>query len=128
MTAMAIPLAGAPSTVLPDWKTIDWKKVVAHVRQLQMRIAKAFREGKPGKAKALQWILTHSFSAKLLAVNRVVKNKGGKTPGVDKIVWKTPQQKLKTIVFNLFFRTFSKMINIVYMIVKKTLLKKLDNF
>ena len=47
-----------------------------------MRIAKAVREGKGANTiKALQWILSHSFSAKLLAVRRVTENKGAKTPG-----------------------------------------------
>jgi RNA-directed DNA polymerase len=54
-----------------------------------MRIAKATREGKRGKAKALQWILTHSRAAKLLAVRRVSQNKGSKTPGIDGIIWNT---------------------------------------
>ena len=43
-----------------------------------MRIAKATREGKHGKAKALQWVLTRSKLAKLLAVKRVSQNKGSK--------------------------------------------------
>ena len=64
------------------------------VKSLQLRIAKAIREGKPGKAKALQWILTHSFNAKLLAVKRVTENKGKRTPGVDNVRWKTSSQKL----------------------------------
>ncbi|MGI2107776.1 reverse transcriptase N-terminal domain-containing protein, partial [Shewanella frigidimarina] len=54
-----------------QWQSIDWKSVEPPVLKLQMRIAKATREGKHGKAKALQWILTHSRSAKLLAVKRV---------------------------------------------------------
>ncbi|RDI41146.1 group II intron reverse transcriptase/maturase [Aquicella lusitana] len=95
MTAMVIPSAGAPSTLLFNWNTIDWKKVIAYVRRLQMRIEKAFREGKHSKAKALQWILTHSFYAKLLAVRRVVQNQGAKTPGVDNITWNTSIQKMK---------------------------------
>lgn len=65
------------------------------MRRLQMRIAKAFREGKHGKVKALQWILTHSFYAKVLAVKRVVQNRGAKTPGVDNVRWKTPRQMMK---------------------------------
>jgi hypothetical protein len=45
MTAtMATLSAGAPSTGVLTWDTINWQKVVAHVRQLQMRIAKAFRK------------------------------------------------------------------------------------
>ena len=60
-----------------------------------MRIAKAYREGKPGKVKALQWLLTHSRHAKLLAVKRVTENRGAKTPGIDKVVWRTANQKMK---------------------------------
>jgi hypothetical protein len=48
-----------------------------------MRIAKAVREGRWGKVKSLQWLLTHSFAAKLLAVRRVTQNAGRKTAGVD---------------------------------------------
>jgi RNA-directed DNA polymerase len=67
------PLTGAAlSDVI--WKSINWKTINAEVRRLQMRIAKAVREGRHGKVKSLQWLLTHSFSAKLLAVDRVVKN------------------------------------------------------
>ena len=62
-----------------------------------MRIAKAVREKRHGKAKALQWLLTHSFSAKALAVQRVTLNSGAKTPGVDGVVWKKPEEKMKAV-------------------------------
>lgn len=84
----------APETKPQSWKSIDWKKVERSVRSLQLRIAKATREGKHNKAKTLQWMLTHSFSAKLLAIKRVTENKGKRTPGVDNLRWKTPSQKL----------------------------------
>jgi RNA-directed DNA polymerase len=54
---------------------------------MQIRIAKAMRENRFNKVRKLQRILTNSFYAKLFAVNKVVSNKGGKTPGIDKIVW-----------------------------------------
>ena len=91
---MTATLAGAPSTSL-NWKTIDWDKVEQHVKRLQMRIAKAVRENRWGKVKALQWMLTHSFYAKLLAVKRVSRNKGSKTPGVDGVVWKSDKAKME---------------------------------
>jgi RNA-directed DNA polymerase len=94
MTAMATPLTGALSSKI-SWESINWRAIEAQVYRLQVRIAKAYREGKQGKVKALQWILTHSFQAKLLAVKRVVQNKGGKTPGVDRIIWKTSNQKIR---------------------------------
>jgi RNA-directed DNA polymerase len=80
-----------------NWKAIDWKTVEQKVRELQMRIAKAVRERRYRKVQSLQWLLTHSFYAKLLAVKRVVTNKGGKTPGVDGVVWKTPKQRMQAV-------------------------------
>lgn len=94
MTAMVSPLTGAASSKTL-WDSINWNSIEVEVYRLQMRIAKAIREGRHGRVKALQWLLTHSFHAKLLAVKRVVQNQGGKTPGVDNVIWKTPQQKLK---------------------------------
>jgi RNA-directed DNA polymerase len=47
--------------------------------------------------KALQWLLTRSFSGKPLAVKRVVSNRGKKTPGVDKAIWETPKQKMEAV-------------------------------
>jgi RNA-directed DNA polymerase len=93
------PLIGASSTcsASDSWDVIDWQKTEKQVWRLQMRIAKAVREGKPGKVKSLQWLLTHSFSAKLLAVRRVVLNQGGKTAGVDGIIWKKPEEKMQAV-------------------------------
>jgi RNA-directed DNA polymerase len=80
-----------------DWQAIDWPKVRHEVRRLQLRIAKATRAGKHGKAKVLQWLLTHSRSAKLLAVQRVTGNKGAKTPGIDNKLWRTDKQKYAAV-------------------------------
>ena len=93
-TQMTVQRTGA----LPGdakWKAIDWLEAQRYVRRLQMRIAKAVKEGKQSRAKALQWILTHSLHAKLLAVKRVTSNKGKKTPGVDGILWKGPRAKIQ---------------------------------
>jgi len=78
-----------------SWKTIDWPSLRQEVRRLQMRIAKATQAGKHRKVQALQWLLTHSRSAKLLAVYRVTTNRGAKTPGVDNVLWRTDRQKLQ---------------------------------
>ena len=53
------------------------------VRRLQARIVKAQEAGKYNKVKALQYLLTRSQSARVLAVERVTENDGRKTPGVD---------------------------------------------
>ena len=88
---------GASSGRNTPWESIDWTTIRAAVRRLQMRIAKAIRETRHGKARALQWLLTHSYAAKLLAVKRVTENKGHNTPGVDGKVWRSDRQKLEAI-------------------------------
>ena len=48
--------AGASSNKVSDWQAIDWPKVRHQVRRLQLRIAKAIRAGRHGKAQALAWL------------------------------------------------------------------------
>jgi RNA-directed DNA polymerase len=68
-----------------------------NVRRLQARIVKATQEQRWGKVKALQHLLTHSFSGKALATRRVTENQGKKTAGVDKVVWNTPEKKARAV-------------------------------
>lgn len=90
--------AGASSTTrCSTWQTIPWPKAKAHVLRLQMRIAKAEREGRPSRVKVLQRLLTTSFYSRCLAIQRVTSNKGSKTPGVDGVRLKTPNQKMQTV-------------------------------
>lgn len=86
------------TTPPPTWASIDWPKIRQEVRRLQERIAKATQAGKHRKAQALQWLLTHSRSAKLLAVHRVTTNRGAKTPGVDNVIWRTDRQKIQAAI------------------------------
>src|SRR5262249_38417986 len=92
MSAAGLPAGAAPDRT-PDWHSIEWKKVWPTVRRLQARIVKAVAEGRWNKAKALVYLLTHSFSGRALAILRVVSNSGAKTPGVDGILWDTPEAK-----------------------------------
>jgi len=73
---MASSIAGAVFHGEVDWNAIDWPKVYRNVRRLQVRIVKATKEGRWGKVKALQRLLTHSFSGKVLAIKRVTENEG----------------------------------------------------
>ena len=88
---------GAPFHGVTDWHAIDWQSAEHNVRRLQARIVKATREKKWGKVKALQRLLTHSFSGKALAVRRVTENQGKNTPGVDKTTWNTPHKKINAV-------------------------------
>ena len=80
------------------WKTIDWKQARHTVRRLQVRIAKAVKENRWNKVKALQYLLTRSFHARLLAVKRVTSNKGKKTPGADGILWRDAGAKWRAVL------------------------------
>lgn len=94
---MTLSLTGASSASKQTWESINWPHVNKEVKRMQMRIAKAVREKRYGKVKALQWLLTHSFSAKLLAVKRVTQNSGSHTPGVDGVLWRTSKQKRQEV-------------------------------
>jgi RNA-directed DNA polymerase len=89
--------AGAVSHDKVEWQSIDWNAVRKNVRRLQARIVQATKEGRWGKVKARPHLLTHSFSGKALAVKRVTENQGRKTPGVDKVTWTMPSQKMAAI-------------------------------
>jgi hypothetical protein len=88
-----IRAAGAASHAEEGWHTINWKSAYRIVCRLQARIVKAVQEGRWGKVKALQHLLTHSFSGKALAIRRVTENQGKGTPGVDREIWDTPEKK-----------------------------------
>src|SRR4051795_4203294 len=92
MSAAAM-LAGAAPGHAPDWHSIEWKKVWHTVRRLQARIVKAVAQGRWNKVKALVYLLTHSFGGRALAILRVVSNSGATTPGVDGVLWNTPESK-----------------------------------
>jgi RNA-directed DNA polymerase len=89
--------ACAPSAAVEHWGQVDWKRCERQVARLQARIVKASQMGRWGKVKVLQRLLTCSFSGKALAVKRVTENKGKRTSGVDRVLWSTPQSKLKAI-------------------------------
>jgi RNA-directed DNA polymerase len=96
MTAVATR-TGALSHPTVAWHTFNWYAVHRTVRRLQARIVKAVQAGRWGKVRALQHLLTHSFSGKALAVRRVTENDGRKTPGVDGILWDTPVKKTRAL-------------------------------
>jgi RNA-directed DNA polymerase len=97
LSRAATPVGAAPGHA-PDWNSIPWKKVWRTVRRLQARIVKAVREGRWNKAKALVYLLTHSYSGRATAILRVVSNSGARTPGVDGALWNTPESKSAAFV------------------------------
>jgi len=78
-----------------QWNAIDWNKTRATVNRLQTRIAKATIEERWELVKRLQYLLTHSYHAKLLSVRIVTQNRGKRTPGIDGELWNTPHEKMR---------------------------------
>jgi len=81
-----------------QWDNIDWKTVYERVNRLQTRITKAVKQKKWHLVKRLQYLLTHSQGAKMLAVRRVSQNKGRRTAGVDGEKWITPEAKMNAVL------------------------------
>ena len=81
-----------------DWNTIDWKKANRSVRNLRQRIFRATQEGNLKKARSLQKLMLKSYSNRLVSVRRVTQiNAGKNTPGMDKLVIKTPEARGKMV-------------------------------
>ncbi len=96
VTNQIVASASTDSNV--SWHSINWSRCNRVIRSHQMRIVKAIQEGRWGKVKALQRLLTHSFSGKALAVRRVTENRGKRTAGVDQEIWHTPDLKSQAII------------------------------
>src|SRR5260370_8397964 len=83
---------GAVSSEAAQWYAIDWQAIHRNVRRLQVRIAQATKETRWGKVRALQRLLTHSYSVKVLAVRRVTENDAKERPGGDREISDTPER------------------------------------
>ncbi|HEV8718323.1 MAG TPA: group II intron reverse transcriptase/maturase [Candidatus Binatia bacterium] len=83
---------------IPTWHGIDWAGCYRRVRSLQRRIVQAVQRAAWRKVRRLSYLLVHSFAARALAVKRVTENTGKKTPGVDGILWDSPEKKATAVV------------------------------
>lgn len=93
-----ITLANGAKGRATDWNAVDWHKVDSIVRNLRQRIFRASREGDHRKVRSLQKLLLRSRANALQSVRRVTQTKRGKnTPGVDKLVVKTPKARSKMV-------------------------------
>lgn len=81
-----------------SWKDVVWSKVHKRVFRYQQRIYSASLRNQTEKVKYLQRKLIRSFDAKLWAVRRVTSdNKGKRTPGIDKHVAETHDEKMALV-------------------------------
>ena len=88
---------GAPINLFDKGNRSQWDHLEKQVKRLQLRIAKATREGRWNKVRCLQRLLTRSFAAKALAVKRVTQNRGKRTSGVDGRLWSTPNSQRNAV-------------------------------
>src|SRR5215472_15786969 len=74
-----------------DWQAINWRQAMRCVRNLRQRIFRASQAGDLKRVRSLQKLMLRSYSNTLVSVRRVTQLNAGKdTPGVDKVVVKTP--------------------------------------
>ncbi len=79
---------------LTDWNSVNWRKANRQVRNLRCRIFRASQQGDFRKVASLQKLMLRSYSNRLIAVRRVTQvNQGKRTPGVDKVLVKTPKAR-----------------------------------
>jgi RNA-directed DNA polymerase len=74
-----------------DWDTVDWRKAHRLVRNLRQRIFRAAQAGDLKRVRSLQKLMLRNYANTLLSVRQVTQVNAGKfTPGVDRLVVKTP--------------------------------------
>ncbi len=89
---------GAEGRTTTDWNAIDWRKVEKSVSNLRRRIFRASKEGDHRKVRSLQKLALRSYANALQSVRRVTQiNAGRNTPGVDKLVVKTPKARSELV-------------------------------
>jgi len=81
-----------------DWSTVNWRVANQIVSNLRQRIFRASQAGDLKKVRSLQKLMLRSRSNTLVSVRRVTQiNQGKNTPGVDKVVVKTPTARGKLV-------------------------------
>src|SRR5256714_2958550 len=88
---MREPFSANGTETQTNWNAIHWRKANRTVRNLRQRLFRATQEGNLKKVRSLQKLMLKSYSNRLVSVRRVTQTNAGKnTPGVDKLVIKTP--------------------------------------
>lgn len=79
------------------WHDIDWNLVNKKMFQQQVKIGVAYTEKDFRRVTQLQDNLVRSWEARAQAVCTITTNKGKNTPGIDNIIWDTPDAKFAAI-------------------------------
>ena len=77
-----------------NWNAVNWRRANQSVRNLRQRIFRATAKGDLKKVRSLQKLMLRSHSNLVVSVRKVTQvNAGKNTPGVDKVVVKTPEAR-----------------------------------
>src|SRR6266436_5971050 len=77
-----------------NWNSIDWHQEERRVRNLRQRIFRATQADDWKRVRSLQKLMLRSRANRLVSVRRAAQlNTGKKTPGVDKVLLKTPEAR-----------------------------------
>lgn len=87
----------APPSQPERWENINFLFAERQTSKLQKRIVKAYLERAYRKLMYLQFELIQSTSAKALAVKDITSHEGKNTPGIDRIIWNTPEEKMDAV-------------------------------
>src|SRR5436305_7912079 len=88
---MREPFSANGTETQTNWNAINSRKASRTVRNLRQRIFRAAQERNLKKVRSLQKLMLKSYSNRLVSVRRVAQiNAGKNTPGVHKLVVKTP--------------------------------------
>src|SRR5712691_3727329 len=80
------------------WDLVDWREANRIVTNLRQRIFRAARANDHRRVRSLQKLMLRSRSNILMSVRRVTQTNAGKnTPGVDKVLVKTPAARGKLV-------------------------------
>jgi RNA-directed DNA polymerase len=80
------------------WQTVNWREANREVRNLRQRIFRATQQGDWRRVNSLQKLMLRCRANRLVAVRRVTQtNQGKRTPGVDRVLVKTPAARGKLV-------------------------------
>lgn len=80
-----------------NYNNIDWIKCKNDVMKIQNQVVVAYKNGNSEQVTNYQNAIVRSFAARALAVRKVNTNCGGKTAGIDEVIWSKPEQRMEAI-------------------------------
>jgi RNA-directed DNA polymerase len=81
-----------------DWDAVNWRRAQRNVSNLRHRIFRAAQANDLRRVRSLQRLMLRSYSNIIMSVRRVTQvNAGKNTPGVDKLLVKTPAARGKLV-------------------------------